>query len=111
MQDTFLSQSEHQKVVGARLRRVVGMLDMTYVEAAALMNVSKQTFNDWLKGNSYPNVYGVYRLQKAKGITYDFLFLGDWSGLPPKLAAEMDAELRAEMDAALARDRVGAGNP
>lgn len=111
MSDTILSQSEHQQVVGSRLRRVIGMLNMSFVEAAALMNVSKQTFNDWLKGNSYPNIYGVYRLQRAKGVTYDYLFLGDWSGLPTKLAAEMDAELRAEMDAALKRDRVGAENP
>lgn len=109
METAILTQSEHQAVVGSRLRRVIDMLGMSYVEAAELMNTSKQTFNGWMKGDSYPNCYGIYRLQRAKGVTYDYLFLGDWSGLPAKLASQMDAELRAEMDAALERDRVGAG--
>lgn len=108
MERSILAQSDHQKVVGSRLRRVIGMLGMSYVEAADLMATSKQTLNGWMKGENYPNWYGVYRLHRAKGVTYDFLFLGDWSGLPQKLAAQMDAELRAEMDAALIRDRAGA---
>jgi transcriptional regulator with XRE-family HTH domain len=111
MSDTILSQSEHQKVVGSRLRRVVAMLGMSLVDAADVMGVSKQTFNDYVKGKTYPNSYAVYRLHRAKGVTYDFLFLGDWSALPAKLAAAMDAELRVEMDAALGRDRVGAESP
>jgi transcriptional regulator with XRE-family HTH domain len=108
MSDTVLTASEHRKAVGARLRRVIDLLGMTSKDVGELMGVTKQSMTDYLGGKSYPNGYGVYRLYKLKGITYDFLFLGDWSGLPPKLAQALDAELRAEMDAALARDQAGA---
>lgn len=108
MDNAILSQSEHQAAVGARLRRVIDLLGMSYKQAADLMGVQKQTVNGWMAGEGYPNWYGLYRLNRAKGVTYDFLFLGDWSGLPAKLAIQMDEELKQEMDAALVRDRVGA---
>jgi hypothetical protein len=59
---------------------------MEHVEAAHIMGVSKQSVSDWIAGRGYPNQYGAYRLHRMTGITCDWLFLGDWGGLPARLA-------------------------
>ncbi len=93
----LLTQSDHQRQVGARLRRLIELLDMQQIEAAALMGVSKQTLNNWLRGDSYPAIFPLYRLCRARGVDFNFIMLADWSALPARLARTLDAELSAAM--------------
>lgn len=78
--------------VGARLRRTLDALGLSYVEAAELMGKSKQTLNGWMAGEGYPDCYSVYRLSRAAKVTFDWLFLGDWSELPSSLKEKVAPE-------------------
>lgn len=99
METPILSVSDHKKIVGHRLRRALDALGVSQVAAAELMGGTKQSVNDWLAGRHYPAAYAVYRLHKLKGITYDWLFLGDWSQLPAWLADKLRPSF-ADMSAA-----------
>ena len=89
----MLSQSDHMRAVGARLRRLAAALGLTLTELAAAMGYSKQTLNGWLNGDGYPHDYAVYSLCRTYGVTYDYLFLGDWSQLPAGLAVKLEPGL------------------
>ena len=106
MSSGLLSQSDHQRQVGARLRRLLELMDMQQIEAASIMGVSKQTLNNWLRGDSYPAPYPLYRLCRARGVDFNFIMLADWSALPGRLARALDAELSAS-----AEDHAAADHP
>ncbi len=89
----MLSQSDHMRAVGARLRRLAGALGLSLTELAAVMGYSKQTLNGWLNGEGYPHNHAVYRLCRTYGVTFDYLFLGDWSQLPAGLAVKLEPGL------------------
>lgn len=85
----LLAQSDHRAAVGNRLRRLIKAIGMKYTEAADIMRVSKQTLNGWMKGDGYPDQYGVYCLCRVHKVNYDYLFLGDWTQLPSWLADKL----------------------
>jgi len=86
----MLSNHDHMKAVGSRLRRLAAALDLQLVDMAKEMGCTKQTLNGWLKGEGYPNDYMVYRLCRIHRVNFDYLFLGDWSQLPAKVAARLE---------------------
>jgi transcriptional regulator with XRE-family HTH domain len=57
------------------------------------MGYSKQTLNGWLNGEGYPHNHAVYKLCRTYRVTFDYLFLGDWSQLPAGLALKLEPEL------------------
>jgi transcriptional regulator with XRE-family HTH domain len=89
---TMLTASDHQKAVGARLRRLATALGLRPVDLAREMGCSKQTVNSYFNGVVYPNDYGIYRLCRLHHINYDYLYLGDWSQLPAAVAAKLEPE-------------------
>ncbi len=97
METAILSQSDHRVAVGARLRKVIDLLGMPYTEAAELMGVSKQVLRNWMAGEHYPSPYSIYRLCRTRGIDFDYVFLGNWDGLPHHLARALDAELEVQL--------------
>jgi transcriptional regulator with XRE-family HTH domain len=97
---TMLTASDHQKAVGARLRRLATALGLRPVDLAREMGCSKQTINSYFNGVVYPNDYGIYRLCRLHHINYDYLYLGDWSQLPVAVATKLEPEfLRSLGDA------------
>jgi len=96
---SVLSQTDYQRAAGARLRRLIDLMDLTYVDAAALMGVSKNVLRNWMVGDNPPQPYPIYRLCRAKGIDFNYVFLGDWSALPARLARELDEEMKATLGA------------
>jgi transcriptional regulator with XRE-family HTH domain len=94
-----LAQTDFQVAAGARLRKLIDLLGLSYVEAASLMGVSKHVLRNWMAGDNPPGVYAVYRLARAKGVDFNYVFLGDWSALPSRLAKELDAEMTATLAA------------
>lgn len=93
MQSHILTPNDYQRACGERLRHVIELLGLSFKEAAELMNVSKHVLNHWMKGNHPIAPYAAYRLCRSRGVTFDYIFLGDWSSLPHKLARVFEQEL------------------
>jgi transcriptional regulator with XRE-family HTH domain len=93
VQSAILSLSDHQRAAGQRLRRLIQLLELDFVEAAKIMGVTKHVLNHWMKGNHPIQPYPLYKLCRSRGVNFDYVFLGDWSGLPYRLARELEAEL------------------
>lgn len=101
----ILAQSDYQEVAGRRLREVIDLLGITQVEAGRLMGVSKHVLRNWLAGENPIQPYALYRLHKAKGIDFNYVFLGDWARMPHDLAKALEADLQAKLAAALGAAR------
>lgn len=97
MESAILPPSDHRIAVGARLRKLIDMLGMTYVDAAELMGISKHVLRNWMAGETYPQPYPLYRLCRLKGVDFNYVFLGDWAALPGRLSSQLEAELLARM--------------
>ncbi len=78
------------------------MLGITQVEAARLMGISKHVLRNWIAGDNPIMPYAMYRLCRAKGVDFNYVFLGDWARLPHDLATRLEAELQAKLAASLA---------
>jgi DNA-binding XRE family transcriptional regulator len=49
-------------------------------------DISPNTYNQWEKGKVYPDLQYAIRLCDQYGITLDWIYLGDPSGLPYHIA-------------------------
>jgi transcriptional regulator with XRE-family HTH domain len=94
MEQLILSQSDHVRAVGDRLRRIIRALGIRQVEAAADMGIPKNHLGNWLRGDAYPRQYQLYRFCRIRGITADYILLGDPSGLPHRM---VEALIRQEL--------------
>lgn len=81
MEQLIMGQSDHVHAVGARLRRLIRALGIKQVDAAGDMQVTKNKLNNWLRGRSYPLHYELYRFCRIRGVSADYVLLGDPSGL------------------------------
>lgn len=93
MQIDILNLTDYQAACGHRLRRVIELLGLTFTEAASIMGISKGVLNHWMAGNNPIQPYALYRLARSRGITFDYIFLGNWSALPHHLAVEIEKEI------------------
>jgi transcriptional regulator with XRE-family HTH domain len=93
MERPILSTTDHRAQVGHRLDLALKAAAVDQVTCGEIMGVSKQSITDYIKGRVYPTQYGCYRLHKATGITYDWLFLGDWGALPARLADKLRPDI------------------
>jgi len=84
-----LSTTDHQKAMGARLRLAIDLADITYVEAARIMGITKHVLNHWMQGNNPPQPTELYRLHRVTGIDANWVILGDFSALPHRLAVSL----------------------
>lgn len=101
----ILAQSDYQISAGRRLREVIDLLGITQVEAGRLMGVSKHVLRNWIAGDNPIQPYAIYRLHRAKGIDFNYVFLGDWARLPHSLAKALEDELQAKLAASLGQVR------
>jgi transcriptional regulator with XRE-family HTH domain len=108
---TMLTASDHQKAVGARLRRLATALGLRPVDLAREMGCSKQTVNSYFNGVVYPNDYGIYRLCRLHHINYDYLYLGDWSQLPVAVAAKLEPDFLRSLGDVPGSGPAGGENP
>ena len=93
MEQLILAQSDHMIAVGSRLRRLIRALSLRQTEAAADMGITKNHLGNWLRGDAYPRTYELYRFCRIRGVTADYVLLGDPSGLRgPVVAALMRQE-------------------
>lgn len=86
MKTSHLTINDHRRQVGYNLRQVIAALGITQVEAAGVMGVPKNQLGNWLRGEAYPRHYEVYLFCRRYGVTADWIYLGDPSGLPGRIA-------------------------
>lgn len=110
MEQLILAQSDHMVAVGSRLRRLIRALGIKYVEAAADMGISKNHLGNWMRGDAYPTPYELYKFCRVRGVTTDYIFLGDPSGLRKAVWEEL-MRLELEPVAASGADRPAAETP
>jgi transcriptional regulator with XRE-family HTH domain len=105
MEIAVLSFADHKIQCGQRLRKLIDLLDLPYVEAAELMGISKHVLRNWMAGESYPQPHSLYRLCRAKGVDFNYVFLDDWSALPHRLSSALEAELKAQLEGSAVQAR------
>lgn len=85
----ILAKSDHVQHVGVRLRQLIDALDISYVQAAHEMGVTKSQLGNWMRGDSYPAPYQLYLFCRRRGLTFDWVYLGDPAGLPYQVATRL----------------------
>lgn len=75
--------------IAARLRALMATLDLNQAGFANLIGISQPALNNYLKGIRRPDLDVAISIQIKTGVTLDWLYLGDRSGLPAKLLAEL----------------------
>jgi transcriptional regulator with XRE-family HTH domain len=65
-------------------------------EFAERADISPNTYNQWEKGRVYPDLQYVIRLRDEYGLTLDWIYLGDPSGLPYRIARLLKQEALQE---------------
>lgn len=91
MKTAHLAMKDHRRQVGYNLRQAIAALGITQVEAAGVMDVPKNHLGNWLRGEAYPRHYEVYLFCRRYGITADWIYLSDPSGLPARIAERLMA--------------------
>jgi len=61
------------------------------------MGVSKNVLRNWLAGDNPVQPYPLYRFCRAKGVDFNFVFLGDWTRLPYGLAKAAEQQALASL--------------
>lgn len=72
-----------------RLAALMTALNKKQVEFASLIGVSQPALNNYLKGLRRPDIDVAIAIQSRTGATLDWIYLGDRSGLPVRLATEL----------------------
>lgn len=75
--------------IAKRLDALMQTLKKKQVEFASLIGVSQPALNNYLKGLRRPDIDVAIAIQTRTGATLDWIYLGDRSGLPVRLASEL----------------------
>ncbi len=93
----LLTPTEYRDGVSDRLKRLLDMLELSHTEAAKIMGMSRSALQHALPpaSRNFIPAYHLYRLAYAKRINpFEYVFLGDYSGLPHRLARKIEAGLQ-----------------
>lgn len=71
--------------LGRRLDALIKAMKLNQTSFAHLVGVSQPALNNYLKGYRRPDLDVAINIQTKTGITLDWLYLGDRSGLPARL--------------------------
>ena len=82
----FLSEKDFQRASGQRLRMLILALGIKFTEAAKDMRISDPHLGNVMRGAKMP-LYALYLLCRRRGVTMDWVLLGDPSGLRESVAA------------------------
>jgi len=71
--------------IAMRLDALIKALGLNQSNFAALVGVSQPALNNYLKGLRRPEIDVAIAIQAKTGVTLDWLYLGNRSGLPARL--------------------------
>lgn len=80
------SRSRTVPAIAARLKQTRTALRLTQVAFAGGAGIAPNTYNQWEKGKQRPDLDQAQALCDAYGLTLDWIYRGDASGLPYNLA-------------------------
>ena len=87
MEQLIQSETEYCRQVGERLRQLIDAIGISYADAARDMGVTRNQLGNWMRGNhGFPRHYALYRFCRIRGVSTDWVFLGDPSGLPKRVS-------------------------
>lgn len=83
--------------IAMRLRALIEALSLNQTGFAQLVGISQPALNNYLKGNRRPEIDVAIAIQMKTGVTLDWIYLGDRSGLPARLLEILpDLSVQAE---------------
>ena len=85
MEQVVLSEKDFRRAAGYRLRLAISASGIKLVQAANIMDMTKNHLGNWLRGDGPIDSYKLYRLCRVTHITADYVLLDDPSGLPQPL--------------------------
>lgn len=71
--------------IAIRLNALMGALRLNQTGFAQLVGISQPGLNNYLKGHRRPDIDVAIAIQMKTGVTLDWIYLGDRSGLPSRL--------------------------
>lgn len=71
--------------IAMRLAALLSALQRNQTSFAQLIGISQPALNNYLKGLRRPDLDVAIAIQSKTGVTLDWLYLGDRSGLPAKM--------------------------
>jgi transcriptional regulator with XRE-family HTH domain len=77
--------SELARGYGQRLVATRKALGMSARDMQALLNVSKARLNHWENERHLPDITAMLALKRLRGVSLDWIFAGDPSGLPSRI--------------------------
>ena len=75
--------------IAKRLAALMDAMKLKQVEFANLVGVSQPAMNNYLKALRRPEVDVAISIASKTGVTLDWLYLGDRSGLPARMLADL----------------------
>ncbi|MCB2012191.1 MAG: helix-turn-helix transcriptional regulator [Geminicoccaceae bacterium] len=75
--------------VGERLAATRRALELTQEQLAEQVGVSRGALGNWEQGTRLPDPAAMLRLKQRHGVTLDWIYGGDPSGLPQRLTSRI----------------------
>lgn len=79
------------EAIALRLRVARAALDISQAELCRRTGIAPNTYNQWEKAKGAPDIWQAILLAKALGYTLDYIYRGDESGLPIRIAGNLKA--------------------
>jgi ribosome-binding protein aMBF1 (putative translation factor) len=81
-----MNKLQHRKMSCENLAQIADILErergLNNKKLAETLGVSDAVFNNWKMGKNYPDQYAMCQLRRLYGVTLDWIYCGDPSGLP-----------------------------
>ena len=81
--------------IAARLIQTREALGLTQTELCRSSGIERNTYNQWEKGRNRPDLDKAFLLCETFGLTLDWIYRGDPSGLPSRLNLALGPGARA----------------
>ena len=99
--DTYLPRAASREATGRRIRATRLALGMKQKEVYDPIGVNKTTYSNHDTGYSRPNIEDGIRIARHFGVTLDWIYLGDLSGVPHGLAEAIKLQLGRHLKSVL----------
>ena len=90
-----VSSDRYKIEVGARLRMAIEALGLTFAHVARELDESPSKLGNWMRGANFPDPWFVRRFCDRYGVTTDWLYRGQVSGVASGVADALWRALEA----------------
>ena len=82
--------------IADRLEATRSALGMTAIEFARAAGISIAAYSNWVNARGRPGLTQAIRLATVHGLTLDWIYFGDASGLPLRISTRLDIKPRGK---------------